>query len=157
MFEFLDPTLTVFAQSNIFITHDRIACLADFGLSSFLQLQSDSSNRAGSFRWMAPELIDPGSFGCPKFERTTASDVYAYACVCLELHTGHPPFSDVASDGAVLLNVHSGKRPARPDTSMSDDLWALVTTAWAQNFLDRPSMKTISGIMRAAARLPKHS
>jgi hypothetical protein len=35
-------------------------------------------------RWMAPELIDPDRFGLP-FRRTTATDVYAFACVCLEV------------------------------------------------------------------------
>jgi serine/threonine protein kinase len=77
--------------SNILISDDGNACLSDFGLASpFSDTDSTagitaSSNRAGSVRWFAPELIEPESFGCKRFMRTTASDVYAYACVCLEV------------------------------------------------------------------------
>jgi serine/threonine protein kinase len=78
--------------TNILISDDGNACLADFGLTTTI-FEADStvggltssSNHGGSVRWFAPELIQPKSFGCERFSRTTASDVYAYACVCLEV------------------------------------------------------------------------
>ncbi|KAJ7720550.1 kinase-like domain-containing protein [Mycena metata] len=135
---------------NILVSDDLNACLADFGLTSVITVATTSSStrHGGSTRWLAPELIHPSAFGRDRFLRTPASDVYAFACVCLELHTGHPPFSGIASDGPVLLKVISGERPARPDTSMSHDLWALVTAAWAQEIHDRPDIETIIGSMR---------
>jgi hypothetical protein len=40
-----------------------------------------SANRdAGIFRYLAPERVDPDS---QDVRRTMASDVYAFACVCL--------------------------------------------------------------------------
>ncbi|KAJ6551693.1 hypothetical protein B0H19DRAFT_891456, partial [Mycena capillaripes] len=45
--------------------------------------------------WMAPELLDPQSCGLNEFRRTFSSDVYSFACVCLELYTGKPPFSEI--------------------------------------------------------------
>jgi hypothetical protein len=40
-----------------------------------------SANRdAGNFRYLAPERVDPDS---EDVRRTMASDVYAFACVCL--------------------------------------------------------------------------
>ncbi|KAJ6550285.1 kinase-like domain-containing protein [Mycena capillaripes] len=137
--------------TNILVSDDLKACLADFGLSSIIAASTtdtSSTNRAGSIRWQAPELIRPGAFGCNRYVRTTASDIYAFACVCLELHTGCPPFLDIVQDATVIFEVIAGKRPARPETSMSVGLWALVTTAWAQNFSDRPDIETIIGIMR---------
>jgi serine/threonine protein kinase len=77
--------------TNILISDDGHACLSDFGLATtFSEADStaamtSSSNRAGSARWFAPELIEPKSFGCERFVRTTSSDVYAYARVCLEV------------------------------------------------------------------------
>ena len=78
--------------SNILISDDGNACLSDFGLATTISdpdstvgMLTSSTNHGGSARWFAPELIDPKSFGCEKFIRTTASDVYAYACVCLEV------------------------------------------------------------------------
>ncbi|KAJ7682925.1 kinase-like domain-containing protein [Mycena rosella] len=141
--------------TNILVSDDWSACLADFGLTTIIDAATSSSaaltstaNHAGSARWFAPELVQPTSFGCEKFMRTPASDVYAFACVCLELHTGSPPFSGVSPDVAAMLKVIAGERPARPDGSMSDGLWSLVTTAWAQNFRDRPNIKTIVESMR---------
>ncbi|KAF7336067.1 Kinase-like protein [Mycena sanguinolenta] len=84
--------------TNILISNEGNASLSDFGLATSIEDADSttagvttSSNRAGSVRWFAPELIDPTRFGCTKFIRTKASDVYAYACVCLELYTRNPP------------------------------------------------------------------
>ncbi|KAJ6564023.1 kinase-like domain-containing protein [Mycena capillaripes] len=136
--------------ANILMSDNWNVCLADFGLSSISDAVSGSSgaatstsNRAGSLRWLAPELIYPSEFGCPRFERTPATDVYAFACVCVELLTGLPPFSGVLrEDVAVIMKVLAGDRPARP-ASMSDDLWGVVTAAWAQNSRDRPRIEII--------------
>ncbi|KAJ7802442.1 kinase-like domain-containing protein [Mycena olivaceomarginata] len=133
--------------SNILISDDGNACLSDFGLASpFSDTDSTagitaSSNRAGSVRWFAPELIEPESFGCKRFVRTTASDVYAYACVCLELYTGRPPFAHL-QDVAAMLRVIAGDRPEQP-TTISDVLWQLVTAAWAPESHARPSIHEI--------------
>ncbi|KAJ7231346.1 kinase-like domain-containing protein [Mycena rebaudengoi] len=130
---------------NILITKDWSACLADFGLTSFTDTTAatTTSHRAGTIRWMAPELIDPDRFGT-QFRRTTASDVYAFACVCLELYTGRPPFADVR-EGGVVLKIVQGERPARPATTppMSEALWNYVNAWWAEDPATRPLTKVI--------------
>ncbi|KAJ7690911.1 kinase-like domain-containing protein [Mycena olivaceomarginata] len=135
--------------TNILISDDENACLSDFGLATTISdadstagALTSSSNRGGSVRWFAPELIEPQSFGCERFSRTTASDVYAYACVCLELYTGSPPFAH-QSDVAAMLRVIAGERPERPPT-MSAALWQLVTTGWVPDFRARPSIHDIA-------------
>lgn len=65
----------------------------------------------------------------------------------LQLHTGNPPFFDVSPDVAAMLKVVAGERPSRP-ASISDDMWDLITAAWAQNRLDRPSIETIIKSMK---------
>jgi hypothetical protein len=99
-------------------------------------LSNPSSNRAGSVKWFAPELINPEQFGCEQFVRTCATDVYAFVCVCLEvrfiaarrllteprhllqLETGAPPFANFP-DVPAMFKVLAGERPERPE-SMSD-------------------------------------
>ncbi|KAJ6476215.1 kinase-like domain-containing protein, partial [Mycena sanguinolenta] len=144
--------------NNILVSDDWSVCLADFGLAGVIEdpasttggALTSTADHAGSLRWFAPELIAPTFFGCERFVRTTASDVYAFACVCIELHTGSPPFFDVSPDVAAMLKVVAGERPSRPG-SVSDNLWDLVTVAWTQRLRDRPSMKKIVDSMRATA------
>ncbi|KAJ7185295.1 kinase-like domain-containing protein, partial [Mycena filopes] len=70
--------------TNILITADWKACLADFGLSTLSDITASTTTTCrGSSYWMAPELLDPDSFGL-KFARTRATDVYAFGCVCVE-------------------------------------------------------------------------
>ncbi|KAJ7620585.1 kinase-like domain-containing protein [Mycena polygramma] len=74
---------------NILITQQWSACLGDFGLTTLTDATAThTSHRAGSIRWMAPELLYPERFG-QKFVRTPASDVYAFGCVCLEVSCLH--------------------------------------------------------------------
>ncbi|KAJ7269932.1 kinase-like domain-containing protein [Mycena rebaudengoi] len=127
--------------ANILISNEWSACLADFGLTSFSDVTAStdtSHNRAGSLRWMAPELIDPEKFG-QRFLRTSATDVYAFGCVCLELYTGQPPFADFR-ETAVIVKVSDGVRPERPTghPTISDALWGLMNDCWAQQSTNRP-------------------
>ncbi|KAJ7493663.1 kinase-like domain-containing protein [Mycena latifolia] len=139
--------------ANILISDDGSACLSDFGLTTTISdadsttgARSSSTNHGGSLRWLAPELITPLRFGCEKFARTPASDVYAYGCTCVELYTGSPPFSQATTDGAVILAIIAGERPAQPQT-MSEDLWKLVTAAWVPDFRARPATSDILGAL----------
>ncbi|KAJ6554016.1 kinase-like domain-containing protein [Mycena vulgaris] len=126
--------------ANILINQYRSACLADFGLSAFSNATSSmrTSTRAGSLYWMAPELIYPERFG-HRFARTPATDVYAFGCVCVELYTGRPPFSELA-EPAVLLKVVDGERAERPSgtPAMSHALWRQVNLYWEQRAASRP-------------------
>ncbi|KAF7373372.1 Kinase-like protein [Mycena sanguinolenta] len=129
---------------NILITEDWNACLADFGLSIVSDFTpTKSTTRAGSLYWMAPELLDPDRFGL-SFNRTPATDVYAFGCVCFELYTGRPPFSNL-TEPAALLKVLNGDRPERPASllAMSDMLWQHVEEFWAQDPTTRPSAQIV--------------
>jgi serine/threonine protein kinase len=72
-------------QANILINEAWHAVLADFGLAVFVDATANTSHSSGSTRWMAPELSDPKSFDLGQSHRTPASDVYAFACACLEV------------------------------------------------------------------------
>ncbi|KAJ6624641.1 kinase-like domain-containing protein [Mycena sp. CBHHK59/15] len=148
--------------ANILITDNGTACLADFGLASAISDSTgstgalkSSSSHPGSLRWFAPELIFPTQFGFEKFARSYATDIYAYGCVCLELHTRKPPFSDVQENLEAMMKVIKGERPARPmadDSLILNDWWELLTKAWAQDARARP---TISDIIESIEKFGK--
>ncbi|KAF7369323.1 hypothetical protein MVEN_00260600 [Mycena venus] len=132
---------------NILISDEHHACLCDFYLTEIREGNGGDRDDIsvfgdrGNVRWFAPELLNPTQFGLEMFIRTPASDVYAFACVCLELETGAPPFADT-QDVLAMLKVLAGKRPERPET-MSDLMWTVVNVAWAQDFKQRPSTTEI--------------
>ncbi|KAJ7834985.1 kinase-like domain-containing protein [Mycena olivaceomarginata] len=136
---------------NILISDDFHVRLTDFGLATTIVDgegdQSSTSNRAGSVRWFAPELIDPRWFGAERFVRTRATDVYAFACVCIELHTGKPPFAEL-TDAAVIFKVVQGERPERPET-MTDTVWKIVTATWTENGHERLPTSAIISLLEA--------
>lgn len=59
--------------------------LADFGITGFADLSTtlNVNNAKGTFRWMAPEVIDPpeGRQSTP----TASSDTYSFAMTCVEV------------------------------------------------------------------------
>ena len=61
--------------------------IADFGLSRFSDATqtTETLNGKGTLRWMAPELHFPTDFGLDSSIPTFASDVYAFACTCVEV------------------------------------------------------------------------
>lgn len=75
------------------IDHNEDVRLADFGLSVFAQDASGAygSLRGGNYRWSSPELMFPdpevgvSNGGSPSGRPTFASDIYSFACVCLEV------------------------------------------------------------------------
>ncbi|KAG5350239.1 hypothetical protein C0989_012012, partial [Termitomyces sp. Mn162] len=74
---------------NILIDDAGRALLSDFGISSVSDSsiaawssQSTGASKGGSTRWQAPELFDVENDESVK--NTTASDVYAFGCVCYE-------------------------------------------------------------------------
>ncbi|KAJ7115954.1 kinase-like domain-containing protein [Mycena epipterygia] len=141
--------------SNILVNDEWHACLADFGLAVFSDATAatHTSNHGGSVRWMGPELHYPQSCGLETFQRTYASDVYSFACVCVELYTGKAPFSEISHDAAVMLRVLKNERPPRPyDASgqdmMSDALWTLVQQCWSHDVAERPSMARVVEMMQ---------
>lgn len=66
------------------------ACLTDFGLTVLSDATTTQINSgAGSVQWMAPEILNPTGFGLQQSVRTSASDIYAFGCVCLEVSSNH--------------------------------------------------------------------
>ncbi|KDQ53218.1 hypothetical protein JAAARDRAFT_39594 [Jaapia argillacea MUCL 33604] len=131
---------------NIFLDGSCHVLLADFGLSNFADATqiTTTHHRDGSMRWMSPELHFPNKFGM-SFQRTFASDVYAFGCVCLEVLTGERPFSDVPSDAEFLMAVLISQPPTRPDLGepvrqmVLDKIWPIILQCLTQCPKDRPS------------------
>lgn len=69
-------------QANVMIDDYLHIRLADFGLAFYSDATTASlgSHFGGAARWMAPEL-----FESENMRATYASDVYSFACLCVEV------------------------------------------------------------------------
>ncbi|KAF8163913.1 kinase-like domain-containing protein, partial [Mycena galopus ATCC 62051] len=125
--------------ANILVSDAGNASLTDFGLTVLVDTSASQTRISGGcVRWMAPETFE-------NLPRTQASDIYAFACVCLELYTGYPPFHGVLFfDPAVIFQVAQGNRPDRPAGNVvPDSVWEIMQKCWAHNFTDRPTILRI--------------
>jgi serine/threonine protein kinase len=133
-------------KANILVDEAGHACLTDFGLLTILSdptngLSSSSCVQGGTFRWMSPELIDPGESGLEKSRPTMASDCYALGMVIYETVSGNIPFHE-NRDVAIFAKVARGERPTR-GTEFPDRLWKMMESCWAPEAKDRPSIEDV--------------
>lgn len=145
---------------------ERQAVLADFGLTridhSFFG-DINSTVQSGHARWTAPEL---SLWSLPQDLQSTCgvpfynvlkprkeSDIWSFGMTCLEIMTEKPPFSHLCQEGAVIMALYKGERPALPvDTPVgSDALWTLAEQCWKPDPRSRP---TASDILKHLQDLP---
>jgi serine/threonine protein kinase len=130
-------------------------------LTIFADATRNYTTEGGTLRYMAVELLRPAVLGVEQsYKRTTASDIYAYGCLCIEVYTGQVPFADVRNEWVIVERVIKGERPRRPSGAnfMTDELWNLVNACWHQDRAARPKsgliVDRLKHILRRSATDP---
>jgi len=149
--EYLHKEDTVHADlrgANILVDEKENIRLADFGLARLAAHQANTmtSGHPTNGQWAAPELLDPGHFDLKSGRPTRESDVYSFACVCIELYTSEIPFHqcDLSAFQIPMKVVHQDLRPPRPTFCVADEvmpnaLWSMITQAWSAQPSQRPT------------------
>lgn len=119
---------------------------------------------------MAPELLNPTSFGLKDSIPTKECDIYAFGMVVyqvggphsipdtvikrsMQITTGRLPFPGVR-DGVIIYNVATGQRPDRPldlNEWVSDAVWDLISRCWSSSLISRPDAKFAKDTLTNAA------
>ncbi|TDL15576.1 kinase-like protein [Rickenella mellea] len=144
--------------ANIFVTHSGIACLGDFGLTRFRDSQdnniwqSTTGNASGTSRWTAPELLASDVSG-QNIRANRASDIYSFGCVCLEVFTGNPPFSEILREAVVVMAIIQKQTPQRPfgdcvKHGLDDSMWDMISQCWHADPNLRPTVLQVSQFFR---------
>ena len=136
------------------------ACLADFGLLTFVSDPSNPTNsssvtNAGTTRWMSPELLHPQEFGFEQSLPTVKSDCYALGMVILEVLSEQPPFAR-DKDFIVMRKVIEGQRPERPEGPwFTDGLWGILEQCWLPRPQDRPTVDVVLECLEQVPKVPQ--
>lgn len=151
------------AARNVLVDSQFISKIADFGLSRGIGPNDTSSENAkeyytshgGQFpvRWTAPESIET-------FKYSTASDVWSYGVLLLEVTTGGERPYSLLKNAQVIKSVLEGSRAPRPDPGCTGALYNdVMLKCWGRRPEERPSFHDLisllegqqQGLLQAAA------
>ncbi|EJU03724.1 kinase-like protein [Dacryopinax primogenitus] len=138
--------------TNVLVGVDSVPLLADFGLSRFLEelpptVEATTGMYSGSLRWMAPERIQPATFGLTTTSaQSAASDVYSVGMTMYEIFARKAPFH-LKRDVEVIQAVVSGERMDHPGNNaimrgMTPRIWEFMWDTWDADRTKRPKLET---------------
>ncbi|XP_058087748.1 serine/threonine-protein kinase STY46-like isoform X3 [Magnolia sinica] len=121
--------------ANLLMDTDRVVKVADFGVARFESHGGVMTAETGTYRWMAPEVINHQPYD-------QKADVFSFAIVLWELATAKIPYDNLTPLQAAL-GVRQGLRPELPD-NMHPKLLDLMQRCWEGTPTDRPSFSQIT-------------
>ncbi|KAL4565878.1 hypothetical protein LXL04_029984 [Taraxacum kok-saghyz] len=120
--------------ANLLMDSNNVVKVADFGVARFQNQQGVMTAETGTYRWMAPEVINHQPYD-------QKADVFSFAIVLWELVTAKIPYRNMTPLQAAL-GVRLGKRPDLP-TNTHPKLLELMQRCWETEPDIRPSFSEI--------------
>ncbi|GJW72027.1 serine/threonine-protein kinase STY46-like protein isoform X1 [Tanacetum coccineum] len=120
--------------ANLLMDSDNVVKVADFGVARFQNQEGVMTAETGTYRWMAPEIINHQPYD-------QKADVFSFAIVLWELVTAKIPYDNMTPLQAAL-GVRQGRRPDLP-TNTNPKLLELMQRCWETDPGKRPSFSEI--------------
>ncbi|XAR49642.1 Dual-specificity kinase [Bertholletia excelsa] len=120
--------------ANLLMDNSNVVKVADFGVARFLNHGGEMTAETGTYRWMAPEVINHQPYD-------QKADVFSFAIVLWELVTAEVPYGTMTPLQAAL-GVRQGLRPYLPDGT-HPKLLDLMKRCWEAIPSNRPSFSDI--------------
>ncbi|KAG2159128.1 kinase-like domain-containing protein [Suillus bovinus] len=133
--------------TNILIDDEGNAVLADFGHSRILGnsgFTTSTMTIAGTFRYMAPELMVPENPDIAPTP-TIASDIWAAGMTGLEILSGKIPYVELKTDSQLVAAMVANKLPDKASYPLiRHGAWSAFEYCWKKNPSERPDVKRLS-------------
>ncbi|OEL16095.1 Serine/threonine-protein kinase STY17 [Dichanthelium oligosanthes] len=121
-------------SANLLLGKDHVVKVADFGLARSQDEGGAMTAETGTYRWMAPEVINHQPYD-------NKADVYSFAIVLWELMTSKIPYTTMSPLQAAV-GVRQGLRPEPPENA-HPKLLILTQRCWEALPSNRPSFADI--------------
>ncbi|XP_039041677.1 serine/threonine-protein kinase STY46-like isoform X2 [Hibiscus syriacus] len=121
--------------ANLLMDTDNVVKVADFGVARFQNQGGVMTAETGTYRWMAPEVINHQPYD-------QKADVFSFAIVLWELVTAKVPY-DTMTPLQAALGVRQGLRPDLPENA-HPKLLDLMQRCWEAAPDERPSFSEIT-------------
>ncbi|KAL9672462.1 hypothetical protein QQ045_028713 [Rhodiola kirilowii] len=122
-------------SENLLLDEDMCLKVADFGISCLESECVDTKGFIGTYRWMAPEMIE-------EKHHTKKVDVYSFGIVLWELLTALTPFDNMTPEQAAFAVSHKNARPPLP-SSCPPAFQRLINRCWSSHPSKRPHFNEI--------------
>ncbi|KAI5654381.1 hypothetical protein M9H77_31568 [Catharanthus roseus] len=120
--------------ANLLMDSVNVVKVADFGVARFQSVGGVMTAETGTYRWMAPEVINHQPYD-------QKADVFSFAIVLWELVTAKVPYETMTPLQAAL-GVRQGLRPELPKNA-HPKLLDLMQRCWGAIPANRPSFSEI--------------
>ncbi|KAL5703705.1 non-specific serine/threonine protein kinase [Ranunculus cassubicifolius] len=120
--------------ANLLMDTENVVKVADFGVARFQIQGGVMTAETGTYRWMAPEVINHQPYD-------QKADVFSFAIVLWELTTAKVPY-DTLTPLQAALGVRQGLRPDLPE-NVHPKILDLMQRCWEALPMDRPSFSEI--------------
>ncbi|XP_068323513.1 serine/threonine-protein kinase STY46-like [Pyrus communis] len=121
--------------ANLLMDTNNVVKVADFGVARFQNQEGVMTAETGTYRWMAPEVINHQPYD-------QKADVFSFAIVLWELVTAKVPY-DTMTPLQAALGVRQGLRPEIPNNGHPKVL-ELMQRCWDSVPSNRPSFTDIT-------------
>ncbi|XP_078154806.1 serine/threonine-protein kinase STY46-like [Carex rostrata] len=120
--------------ANLLVDKEHVVKVADFGVARFQNQGGVMTAETGTYRWMAPEVINHQPYD-------HKADVFSFAIVLWELLTSKIPY-DTMTPLQAALGVRQGLRPRVPENA-HPKLAELMQRSWDAIPSNRPSFSDL--------------
>lgn len=121
--------------ANLLMDMNYVVKVADFGVARFLTQSGLMTAETGTYRWMAPEVINHELYD-------QKADVFSFAIVLWELLTAKLPYDSMTPLQAAL-GVRQGLRPPIPENT-PPSVATILRNCWEKDPSKRPSFSEIT-------------
>ena len=110
--------------------------IADFGVARLVAEGGDMTAETGTYRWMAPEVIEHQKY-------SLAADVYSFGICVWELLTAQVPYEKLSAIQSAMQVVEKGLRPRVPGKAGAE-LDAMLRRCWEKDPKLRPPIEEVA-------------